>query len=1119
MKNFITNSGQQNLLDRISLLLSNSVELKFLVGFFYFSGLKELYETLQKNQTSQIKVLVGLNVDLLNYQLIEHADEDEKSGSYSNDKIFQKYLKSVKKSINTDNFDTQEFLNQANFFIELIKSGRLVIRKTIKPNHAKLYLFKLQSHQIGRDKLFITGSSNLTYPGLTIQDEFNVEISDYGFEDAEMYFDSLWQESIKITEDDVWKASLLKTLEVETLLRKITPFDAYLYALKVYLDSYEKKDIKSSIIEILEKNGYRILQYQLDAIMQGLSVLEKYNGVILADVVGLGKTIIACSIANTLRKRGLIICPPTLMGEVDKKNSGWLNYQEQFKLYDWRVWSLGNLEKCEEFAKKADDIEVVIIDESHRFRNEDTKSYELLKNICRGRQVILLSATPFNNRPSDILALLKLFVTPKKSNITLEDSLVDKFRTLRGIFDRLAFIKKNHNSSDPTKREKVHNYYKTLFEKNFTPVQGLKNVKDRSMYLAKEIRNVIEPVTIRRNRLDLQNNPDYKEEVKELSKVADPIEWFFELTEEQSRFYDSVIKEYFADPDEGGLFKGAIYRPFEYERVSIDEEKLKERESFEFTSQRNLCDFMRRLLVKRFESSFGAFKQSLVNFKDITETVINFINKTGKYILDRGLIEQISEENEEVIEQKLIEYKERLGNGVYPKNHKIYEINKFKRKDEFIEHIKADLKLFKELIKKLETLKLVEKDPKTECLIYKLKDHYKRDPHRKIIVFSEYADTVVYLQDSLDNAFPGRVLMVYGNIPSYKYKGIYENFDASYEPRADDYDILLCTDKLSEGFNLNRAGMIINYDIPWNPVRVIQRVGRINRISRKVFDELYIINFFPTEKGSEIVKSREIASNKMFLIHNTLGEDSKIFDIDEEPTPSKLYEKIQQNPDRIEEESFYTKALRDFRDIEEKYPEAVARLKNFPIRLKVAKRHTEDELLVFIRKGRLFIHSVMYNALGKYEPISANFEDIYEKIKCDPDEVAISLSEHFWDAYHKARKIKSYRMPLREISLEQQAINNLNSLKKNNKEKIEPYLNFVETLLEDIREYGTLADYTLRRLVYLETTSESKIEKTLKALDEIKEELGEDYLNREKQRLQKLKTEIIIAIENRRSLL
>jgi len=172
---------------------------------------------------------------------------------------------------------------------------------------------------------------------------------------------------------------------------------------------------------------------------------------------------------------------------------------------------------------------------------------------------------------------------------------------------------------------------------------------------------------------------------------------------------------------------------------------------------------------------------------------------------------------------------------------------------------------------------------------------------------------------------------------------IYENFDASYPEQENQYHILLTTDILSEGFNLNRAGLIVNYDIPWNPVRVIQRVGRINRISKKVFDKLYIINFFPTVKGAELVKSREIASNKMFLIHNTLGEDSKIFDVDEEPTPAKLFEKIQQNPDKEEEAGFYTTVLQKFLEVKESNPDLIRSLDKFPPRVKVAKKYNENE--------------------------------------------------------------------------------------------------------------------------------------------------------------------------------
>jgi len=1120
MQNFITNSEAENLKKRLVELINKSDELKFLVGFFYFSGIRELYSELKQNPKVTLKILVGLNVDKFNYQLIEYADTDDQSGSLSNEEIGQRFFSSLKKSINTEKFDTQEFYEQVKFFIELIKNDRLVIRKTFRPNHAKLYIFKLQSGQVGRKTLFITGSSNLTSSGLTTQEEFNVEISDYGFENAEEYFDTLWDEAVKITENDALKKRLIELVEKETLVKKITPFEAFVLVLKIYLDSFEKKEIGQSLIKTLEENGYIPYQYQLDAIRQALAIIENNNGVILADVVGLGKTIIACSVAKELRKRGVIICPPGLMGDPRKKDSGWNMYKEQFGLHDWEVWSLGDLEKLQEFTKKAKDIEVIIIDEAHRFRNQDTKDYEYLKNICRDKQVLLLTATPFNNRPGDILSLLKLFITPKKSSITLENSLVDRFKSFKGAFDRLGYIKKYWNSTNEQKRKKAHSYYEAFFEEKFSAPAGLEKVKQRSKYLAKQIRDVIEPVTIRRNRLDLEGNPHYKKEVKNLSKVADPKEWFFELTKEQSELYDQVINVYFGDPDEGGRFRGAIYRPFEYEtaREKIAGEKLTEKENFEFIQQRNLYDFMRRLLVKRFESSFGSFEQSLKNFKHIAESALKFIEKTGIYILDRSLLERIYDKEPEEIEQYLEEYTEKINAGQYPKNHKIYKLSDFKYKDEFLADIQSDLKLFNEILESLHNFELIENDPKTDCLTQNLKSQLKNEPGRKIVIFSEYLDTVKYLEPRLKKIFGDKLLTIAGDLSAQKLSALNKNFDASFQNQDNDFSVLLSSDKISEGFNLNRAGMVVNYDIPWNPVRVIQRMGRINRISKKVFDELFIVNFFPTERGAELVQSREIASNKMFLIHNTLGEDAKIFDIDEEPTPAKLYNRIQQNPDKLEEESFYTTALKEFEKVKESHPDLISALDKFPPRVKVGKKADEDELLVFLKKGRLYIHGAQYGEDGKPSPFQATFEEAFQKIVCEPKEKAVELSEKFWEVYENIKNFRDYRVgPVSEQSLEQQAVNNLKRfIFHQHEDEVLQVKDFLKALLEDITDYGTLSDYTLRRIANLESGTEEKLKKSLKEIDALKDELGVDYLEKEKARQKDLTKEIIVAIENRK---
>jgi superfamily II DNA or RNA helicase len=1072
-----------------------------------------LYNGLKDNKETILKILVGLNIDQSNWRLLEYAEENDERSA---DEKSQAYLQDIKKSLASDDFDTKEFYEQVKFFIQLIDEDRLIIRKTYEPNHAKVYFFHLPN-EAGRKKLFITGSSNLTKIALTTQAEFNVEISDYGTEETEDYFDALWEDAIKITEDDVIKQKLRKVIENETLVKDVTPYEAYVLTLKTYLDTFEHKKVGQTITELLKANGYTPYEYQLDAVKQALAMIEQNNGVVIADVVGLGKTIIACCVIKELNKRGVVICPPGLIGDKNKTN-GWRMYLEQFQMYGWEVRSVGDLEATAEFVNKSNDIEVIIIDEVHRFRNQDTKDYEYLKNICRDKIVIMLTATPFNNRPGDILSLLKLFITPKKSRITLENNLVSMFRAFKGIFDRLSYIRKYYNSRNQDKRDKAQAYYEGLFEEEAI---DLKKVKQRAKFLADQIRHVIEPVTIRRNRLDLKNNPFYQNEVKNLSEIADPKEWFFELSKEQSVFYDKIIQDYFGEPENGGVFKGAIYQPFNYEKGEIIE--LGEKENFEFVQQRNLFDFMRRLMVKRFESSFGSFKQSIVRFKKITEDALLFIEKTHKYILDRSLLEKIYSLDEESIENHLSEFSEKLLNGNFPKNNRIYDLNKFARRDAFIADIKADLALYDRILDELAKMDLVNDDPKAKCLLEHLHSVFEQkpepgEPKRKIIIFSEYLDTVNHLAKSLKIQYGNRVLVVGGDLSPNKIKQINQDFDASSKEPTNEFDILLSTDRISEGFNLNRAGMVINYDIPWNPVRVIQRVGRINRISKKVFNQLYIVNFFPTEKGSELVQSREIASNKMFLIHEILGEDAKIFDIDETPSPAGLWERITQSPEAQEEEGFYTKVLKAFLNIRQENPKLVESLIDFPSRVKVSKKGGENELLVFFKKGRLYIQGIKYHETEDVTPFISSLEEVFDRIKCEMDEPKLELSKSFWKHYQNVKTFKeSYPERASDRSIETKAINNLKTLSKRPWDDLLPLLNFIRLLLEDILNFGTLSDYTLRRIANLETSNPDKRKATEKEIRRLREELGEDYMKNEKTKQAQLKKEIIIAIENQNS--
>ena len=204
----------------------------------------------------------------------------------------------------------------------------------------------------------------------------------------------------------------------------------------------------------------------MDAVAQALSVIEKEHGVIISDVVGLGKSIIAGMVAKCLYSRGLIICPPTLMGGItDGIRVGWEKYKHDFELSGWEIRSCGleTLKETLKLVQNENDFEVVIIDEAHRFRNQDTEAYQVLQNICRNKVVILLTATPFNNTPADIFSMLKLFIVPGKSNLTLSNNLDERFRQYNQTFKRLANIKKNYNSPDTAKRNSALTDYKTQF--------------------------------------------------------------------------------------------------------------------------------------------------------------------------------------------------------------------------------------------------------------------------------------------------------------------------------------------------------------------------------------------------------------------------------------------------------------------------------------------------------------------------------------------------------------------------------------------------------------------------------------------------------------------------------
>lgn len=1110
---FISNTTS-HLEERLRQLLKTSKELNILVGFFYFSGTEALYQELHNNPEVTIKILVGLNVDTTVHDIVEYGTRkpatraEQKRLHYqslSPEDTQKTYLESLRTSLNNKAYDTQEFYQKVHFFLDLIDEGRLEIRKTADPNHAKLYIFQKQD---GSDipRFVITGSSNLTESGLNTQHEFNVELREDGqTEQAQEFFQGLWEEAIPLTEDDVMRTEIKQVIQNQTLVAEVTPYELYIKVLDEYIKAKEERQLISAT-EILEKNNYQAYRYQLDAVKQALATLDTYNGVIIADVVGLGKSIVSSLIIHELpQKKGIIVTPPALI-------PSWEQYAEDFDFKHWDIISSGSIEKHldkYQSSQYKDEYQYVLIDEAHTFRNVESKNHELLNILCKGRKVLILTATPFNNTPQDFFALIQLFDIPKQSNITLQEDLAATFARYEDHFQKLSDIQKLYTSPKDNDQTSAKKKYRDYFKEKDSSVD-LDRVKNELQRIAQEVRAVIEPVLIRRNRQDLLHDPEYSKDMPEMSRINDPEPQFFTLSQDQSALYDRIIQDYFGN---AGIFTGAMYQPIIYQKgLKSTEGKIDGKvENQQVQSQTNITTFIRRHLVRRFESSFGSFYQSIKNHHRKLQTIQQSIQETEKYTVNTQLYEQYSQLSFEDMERILSPDKDNTEGSI------VYDLNdNFLQKEQFLADIDSDLKLLEQIQHELELYQLTDvyTDPKVDTLIESIRQIWKKEPNRKVVIFTEFQDTLRYLKDRLQKAFNHRVLVIQEKITDNLARTIKENFDASAQNQKNDCDIILGTDRISEGLNLNRAGVVINYDIPWNPTRVIQRVGRINRMSRKVFEDLYIYNYFPSEQGKSIVKSQEIASTKMNMIHSILGEDAKIFSPEEEVSPSRLYTHLNSLPDSDTEIQFITQARKIVTECQDNYPEIYNRVQDLPSRVKGAKAFSENNVMVCIKKGTAF--RILYNPYQElHEPQYYMLEQIYKHIEADPDQPVKPLSDRFWGIYtnltsqvgtqntrhNTSHNSSDKAQNILEYGLESQLID-------------DDLVKYARYVVKDIQEYGTLSRKTIKRFSTID--SQENPDQINQELRQLQKWLSIEYFQNLEGKHSDQDIEVVIGIENQK---
>ncbi|MDR0472165.1 MAG: phospholipase D-like domain-containing protein, partial [Treponema sp.] len=588
MPRFITN---QNTL--MSELLNNFIpqcrQLNFLVGYFYFSGFTNIYKELKDKH---LRILVGMEADVTVHHRIREWIENSPNPAASGQSILgiqQQYRETTRKIINeADIVDSKDGEESFRFFLEKLNNGTLEVRKTKEPAHAKMYIFvNADTHTEGGHYpgKAIVGSSNLSFQGLHGRTEVNAtfrEESDYT--EASAIFNDLWKEAIPLV-DQSTKDDFLETVIKHTWLEKIpSPYLMYIRVLHEYFHK-ETGVVKTPAgLTHTGDSQYMNLAYQTDAISEGIDKLNRHSGCIVADVVGLGKSIIGVTIAANFNLPTIIICPPHLKAQ-------WDDFSIDFCLQRYKVFSSGKIEDALEYSEKVHGEKLVIVDEAHRYRNENTLDYGLLHKTCIGNKVLLLSATPFNNRPEDVFSLVKLFQIPSNSTI-------QTFNNLSAEMERLILD------------------YKKL-KKEYAAEMSEKEFKNRAREISSKIRDMLEPVLIRRTRVDLLENKKYKDDLDKqnivFSDIEHPEEQEYELGAMSDLYLETLNQLSGIIDKEAQVFIGTRYQPLTYLK---DDAKIieKYRKIFDNPNpqegQRNMAVFMRRLLVRRFESSIYSFKKT-----------------------------------------------------------------------------------------------------------------------------------------------------------------------------------------------------------------------------------------------------------------------------------------------------------------------------------------------------------------------------------------------------------------------------------------------------------------------------------------------------------------------------
>ena len=983
---FFTNREGNTLMSEFEGILSNNPQVKNLdavVGFLRASG----YFTLRPflDGINKVRVLIGIDVD----KYIARAAQRGVLFMGEEEKVKEDCMRQFRKDIESSDYTKQVEEGMLQMFQDLL-DGKLELRAhPSKKIHAKFYILypdNFNQHSFGAA---ITGSSNLSGNGLGItkekQYEFNVKLTRYDdVQFAKEEFELLWEEAkdVPITAVDYKQA-----MDDTYLKGDVTPYELYM---KMLMEFFSDRVLAIDMDDPFDMpEGYDKYEYQMDAVIEGYQKLLRYDGFFLADVVGLGKTVIATMIAKKfLIENGrdntkiLVVYPPAV-------EQNWKATFRDFGIDKYTQFvSNGSLSKILDTNNydywNADDFDLILVDEAHKFRNHTTGAFKDLQEICKmprvetgyipgyKKKVMLISATPMNNSLSDIYYQITMFQDPRQCTIDGVPNLTSFFAPLEVMFKKL----RKDKEFDVAK-------FKKLSEK----------VRE----------TIIKPITVRRTRSDIESVERYSKDVKRFPKVAEPIKKEYELNDHMASLFDEAMQT---------LDKKLTYARYQAIAYLKDDAAPGLYDNAE-TISRSLAGIRKNGLVKRLESSFHAFKISVDNFRQANQNMLTMWENDRIFIAPDMDINQLYAQGytDDEIEEKLNEKAE-----TNPKN------AVFSRKDfkpEYIDLLRQDQQLLDEMWLEWEYI-----DDKDDSKFAKFEDLLKHElfkkeqnPEGKLVIFSESVDTIEYLARRINRP---DVMVISARNRNQEFKTIRENFDANWKTKKDEYNIILTSDVLAEGVNLHRSNIIINYDTPWNATRLMQRIGRVNRIGSKS-DTIYNYVFYPSTKGNEQINLKQISLSKIQTFHTTFGEDNQIYSTEEiiDRDLDKLFKQgmKEEEEDRNLELPFYEELRALYQQNRKEYK----RIEKISLRSRTGREKREVEGVTLSGDTMVFLKTnfrKIFYLVSDEQVRDLSVLDALNYFKASPEEKAVPRIEQHHD--HVERAVKEFQQSkVREIQEEE----------------------------------------------------------------------------------------------------